>query len=115
VLGYRLDDWGFVSWQGHGIFLITMSRWALGPTHPPIQWIPGALSLGVKWPGCEADHSPPSSSKVKNVWSYTSTPAVHLHGMVLSYEKAQGQFYLYLYLYLYLYSFKFYSELLNEI
>jgi len=23
-------------------------------TQPPIQWIPGALSLGVKWPGHEA-------------------------------------------------------------
>jgi hypothetical protein len=29
---------------------------------------------GVKWPGREADHSPPSSAKVKNAWSYTSTP-----------------------------------------
>jgi hypothetical protein len=28
-------------------------------------YIPGGLSLGVKWPGCEADHSPPSSAKVK--------------------------------------------------
>jgi hypothetical protein len=32
-----------------------------------------ALSLGVKWPGREADNSPPSSALV-NVWSYTSTP-----------------------------------------
>jgi hypothetical protein len=23
---------------------------------------------------CEADHSPPSSSEIKNCWSYTSTP-----------------------------------------
>jgi hypothetical protein len=42
---------------------------ALGPTQPPIQWIPGALSLGVKRPGREADHSPPSSAEGKNVWS----------------------------------------------
>jgi hypothetical protein len=28
----------------------------------------------VKQPGCEADHSPPSSAEVKNAWSYTSTP-----------------------------------------
>jgi hypothetical protein len=33
----------------------------------------GDLSLGVKWPVCEADHSPPSSAEVKNAWSYTST------------------------------------------
>jgi hypothetical protein len=25
------------------------------------------------WPGCEADHSLPSSDMVKNVWSYIST------------------------------------------
>jgi hypothetical protein len=46
----------------------------LGPTQPPIQWVPGALSLGAKRPWCEADHLPPSSAEVKNVWSYTSTP-----------------------------------------
>jgi hypothetical protein len=38
---------------------------ALGPIHTPIQWVPGALSLGVKRPGREADHSPPSSAQVK--------------------------------------------------
>jgi hypothetical protein len=38
------------------------------------------LSLGVRRPGREADHSPPSSAGVKNVWSYTSTPLICLHG-----------------------------------
>jgi hypothetical protein len=53
--------------EGLGIFLFTtVSRTALGPTQPPIQWVPGALSLGVKSPGREVDHSPPSS-KVKGV------------------------------------------------
>jgi hypothetical protein len=32
---------------------------------PPIQWVPGALSQGVKRAGREADHSPPSSAEVK--------------------------------------------------
>jgi hypothetical protein len=45
---------------------------------------PGALSLGLKRPGREADHSPPSSAEVKNAWSYTSTPPICLHGVVLS-------------------------------
>jgi hypothetical protein len=76
---------GFDSWWGLGIFLFTTtSRTALGTTQPPIQWVPRALSVGVKRPGREADHSPPSSAEVKNAWSYTCTPQIHLHGMVLS-------------------------------
>jgi hypothetical protein len=75
---------GFDSWQQLGIFLFTtMSRMAVGPTQPPIQWIPGALSLDVKWPRHDVDHSPPSSAKVKNAKHYTSTPPIRLHDMVL--------------------------------
>jgi hypothetical protein len=36
-----------------------------GPTQPSIQWVKWALSLGVKRPEGEADHSPPSSAGVK--------------------------------------------------
>jgi len=65
----------FESQQGLGIFLYTTApRKALGPTQPPIWWVPGALSLGIKRPGCEAYHSPPSSAEIKNAWSYTFTP-----------------------------------------
>jgi hypothetical protein len=52
----------------------TSSRPTLGPTRLSIQWAPGALSPGVKRPGCEAGHSPPSSAEVKKMWIYTSTP-----------------------------------------
>jgi hypothetical protein len=53
VLGYRLDDQEFESWQGLGIFLFTTtSRPALGPTQPPIQWALSALSPGVKLLSC---------------------------------------------------------------
>jgi hypothetical protein len=74
-LGYGLDDRGFESRQELEILLFTtVSRPALGSIQPPIQWIPGALSLGLKRPGREADHSLPSSAEVKNSWSYASTP-----------------------------------------
>ena len=43
--------------------------------------IPGALSLGSGWPGCEAYHSTPPNAEAKNEWSYTSIPPRCLHGI----------------------------------
>jgi hypothetical protein len=37
------------------------------------QWVPGALSQGIKWPEHESNHSPPSSADVKKTYVYTST------------------------------------------
>jgi hypothetical protein len=34
----------------------------------------GALSPGVKRPGREPEHSPPTSAEVKKTWVYISTP-----------------------------------------
>jgi hypothetical protein len=91
ALRYGLDE----SRQGLGIFLFTTaSRLALGPTKPPLQWVPGDLSKGVKRPRREADHSP-SSAEVKNEWSYTSTPQYTF--MAWCSVKAQGQLYFYLF------------------
>jgi hypothetical protein len=56
---YGLDGPGIQSLSGRD-FSHT-SRPALGPTQPPVQWIPG-----VKRPGCGADHPPPSSAEVEN-------------------------------------------------
>jgi hypothetical protein len=57
---------GLNSQRGLRIILFsTASRPALEPTQPPIQWKPEALSLGVKRPGSEANHSPPPSAEVK--------------------------------------------------
>jgi hypothetical protein len=55
--------------QGQSIFpLAFVSRPALRPTQPPIQWVPGVLSPRRKARlGRDADHSPPSSAEVKNV------------------------------------------------
>jgi hypothetical protein len=83
----RINAGTFLQHSGRGlrIFLFTTaSRTALEPTQSPIQWVPEAFSLGVKRPGREADHSPPSSAEVKNVWGYTSTLPIHLNGVVLS-------------------------------
>jgi len=41
-----------------------VSRPALGTTQPPLQWVTGALSLGVKQPWRDADQSHPSSAEV---------------------------------------------------
>jgi hypothetical protein len=63
---WTLGALGLDSRSGLGIFLFTTaSRTALGLTNPPIQWVPGSLSLGVKRPGNEADHLPTSSAEVK--------------------------------------------------
>jgi hypothetical protein len=84
-MGWMIRVLGFDLKQGLGIFLFTtVSRPAMGPTQPPIQWVLVALSLGVKCPTYEADYSPPTGAEVKSAWSYTSTPSIRLHGVVLS-------------------------------
>jgi hypothetical protein len=70
----RAGQPGFESRQGKDFLFSITSTPAVGPTQPPIQWVPGVLSLGVKRSGREADHSPPASAEVKKMWIYTSTP-----------------------------------------
>jgi hypothetical protein len=93
--GYGLHDWGsrvrFPERAGN-FLLTTASRTVLRPTQPPIQWAPGALASGVKRPGREANHSPPSSAEVKNAWNYASTPLIRLHGVELSLKKHRDNF-----------------------
>jgi hypothetical protein len=85
VTGYGLDDRGVGVRvpEGSRVFS-TSSSPALVSTQPPIQWVPGVPSPGVKWPVREVDHSPPTSAEVKKMWIYTPIPtyalmAVQLH------------------------------------
>jgi hypothetical protein len=73
-MSYGLDDPGSIP---------GMARFVFSPQRPDRLWgLPsllsngyqGALSPGVKGQGREADHSPPSSAEVKNMWIYTSIP-----------------------------------------
>jgi hypothetical protein len=77
ALGYGLDDRGSrVRFSaGAGNFSLHHHVQNGSGAHPAsYRRILGALSLGIKRSGCEADHSPPSIAEVKNEWSYTSTP-----------------------------------------
>jgi hypothetical protein len=50
------------------IFLLSASsRPVLGPTQPPVQWVPGSLTSGLKRLRRGTDHSPPTIAEVKNV------------------------------------------------
>jgi len=68
-----------------GIFSLRL-RVQSGSGTQPVSYLRGpfATSLGVKQSWREADHLPPSSAEDENEWSYTSTPPLRLHGMVLS-------------------------------
>jgi hypothetical protein len=56
--------------------VVSYSRYSYLPFIPA-----GALSLGLKRPGCGADHSPPSSAEVKEwVQPYLHSP-IGLHGV----------------------------------
>jgi hypothetical protein len=97
-----MDERGFQSKQGweffHSPSLLDLYR---SPTSLLSNGVPGAVSLGIKRRGRKADNSPPSSTEIKNAWSYTSIPPKPpLHGAQL--KKSQGQLHLYLDLHIYM-------------
>jgi hypothetical protein len=58
--------------DGRGSIPSKSKRFSSSSQHPDQLWgqpslLPnGALSLGVKWQGCEAVHSPPTISQIEN-------------------------------------------------
>jgi hypothetical protein len=96
VMGYGLDDWGsrvqfLVGAENFSHHHLTQKG---SGAHPASCTVGTRGSItGVKRPGREADHSPLSSAKVKEcVDLYLHSP-MHIHGVVLSKKKAQGQLY----------------------
>jgi hypothetical protein len=65
----------FLSILCKDFFLATLSRNEQGHSHPPIQLSLQPVSLGIKQPGLEADHSPLTTAEFKNAWNYTSSIA----------------------------------------
>jgi hypothetical protein len=86
-LGYGLDYWDSrVQFPaGARNFSLHHSVQTGSGAHPAFCPVGTEGSFpGVKQLGHGADHSPPSSAKVKNAWSYTSTLLISLHSVVLS-------------------------------
>jgi hypothetical protein len=64
----------------------SVRRLPLESAECPIWCVRRVSFPGVKWPGCEADFSPPFISKVKNMWIYTSTLPFMLIGVSLKHR-----------------------------
>jgi hypothetical protein len=84
---------------GRGLEFFSSPRAQTGSEAHPASYSMGTRGSfpGVKRPCCEAKHSPPSNTKVKKAWGYTSNSPIRLHGVVLNLRIAQGQLYVYLY------------------
>jgi hypothetical protein len=62
--------------------LAPASRLALGPSQPPIQWVPGVLSPGVKrGRGVTLTTHPHLVPRLRMSRSYASSPPMCLHGV----------------------------------
>jgi hypothetical protein len=71
--GWTTERSGFESRKGQEFSLLHVVQTGSG-FHPTSYTMgPGGSFSGVKRPGREADHSPPTSAEVKKMWIYTST------------------------------------------
>jgi hypothetical protein len=75
-----MDDWGLIPARDRDLFPLHHVQTGSSAYVHPIQWVPVALSLGVKELGHEIDHSPPFTAEIKNVANETviTLPCHHL-------------------------------------
>ena len=57
------EDIRSIPGKGQRFFSFCIVQSPLGRTQPPMLWVPQALFPGIRQPGREADHSPPSNAK----------------------------------------------------
>jgi hypothetical protein len=50
-MGYGLDGRGSIAGRVKSFLFVIASVWTQGPTQPPIQWVPAAISPGDKAAG----------------------------------------------------------------
>jgi hypothetical protein len=78
VSGCGLDNWAIEIQslaEAKGFLLASVSRLALGPTKPPVQWVLGFLSLGLKYgQGVTMTTYPYLVPRSRMSRSYTSPP-----------------------------------------
>ena len=80
LLAGQLRNCGLIFGRNKIFLVFRVSRLALGPTQLPVEWVPGTISLGVRWPEQGDGQTSRSNAEVKNDWRYTSI-LTFLHGM----------------------------------
>jgi hypothetical protein len=60
----------------------TLSRRALEPTQPRVQYVTPAVPAGTKQPGRETDQSPPTSADVKKYVDLYILSPIRLYGVL---------------------------------
>jgi hypothetical protein len=55
------------------------------PTEPPVHGLFGVFSLGIKWPGLEAEHSPTINVEFKNTLKCNYFHFPHVYGLDINY------------------------------